>query len=59
MCCCMRCWSGLVPERFQVETGLKALAKPELKAQLEKPGAVIVADPPSDFAAYLKRGYER
>ena len=38
---------------------VKALAKPEVKAQLEKLGAVIVADSPSEFAAYLKRDYER
>jgi len=38
---------------------LKALAKPDVKAQLEKLGAVIVADSPSEFAAYLKRDYER
>ncbi len=36
-----------------------ALAKPEVKAQLEKLGAVIVGDSPAEFAAYLKRDYTR
>lgn len=38
---------------------VKALAKPEVKAQLEKLGAVVVGDSPSEFAAYLKRDYDR
>ena len=38
---------------------VKALAKPEVKAQLEKLGAVIVGDTPAEFASYLKRDYER
>ena len=38
---------------------LKALAKPDVKAQLEKLGAVIVGDSPAEFAAYLKRDYDR
>ena len=38
---------------------LKALAKPEVKAQLEKLGAVIVGDSPAAFTAYLKRDYDR
>ena len=38
---------------------LKALAKPEVKAQLEKLGAVIVGNSPAEFTAYLKRDYER
>jgi len=38
---------------------LKALAKPDVKMQLEKLGAVIVGDSPSEFAAYLKRDYDR
>lgn len=37
----------------------KALAKPEVKAQLEKLGAVVVGDTPTEFAAYLKRDYNR
>ena len=41
------------------EAMLKALAKPEVKAQLEKLGAVIVGDSSSEFAAYLKRDYDR
>lgn len=41
------------------EAMVKALAKPEVKAQLEKLGAVIVGDSPAEFAAYLKRDYDR
>ena len=37
----------------------KALAKPEVRAQLEKLGAVVVGDTPTQFAAFLKRDYER
>jgi tripartite-type tricarboxylate transporter receptor subunit TctC len=37
----------------------KALAKPEVRAQLEKLGAVVVGDTPAQFAAFLKRDYER
>lgn len=38
---------------------LKALAKPEVKVQLNKLGAEIVGDSPTAFAAYLKRDYNR
>ena len=38
---------------------VKALAKPDVKAQLEKLGAVIVGNSPAEFSAYLKRDYER
>ena len=38
---------------------LKALAKPDVRAQLEKLGAVIVGDSPAQFTAYLKRDYDR
>jgi tripartite-type tricarboxylate transporter receptor subunit TctC len=37
----------------------KALAKPEVRAQLERLGAVIVGDTPTQFEAFLKRDYER
>jgi tripartite-type tricarboxylate transporter receptor subunit TctC len=37
----------------------KALAKPAVKAQLEKLGAVIVGDTPAEFAEFLKRDHER
>ena len=37
----------------------KALAKPDVRAQLEKLGAVIVGDTPAEFASFLKRDYER
>ncbi len=37
----------------------KALAKPEVRAQMEKLGAVVVGDTPAQFAAFLKRDYER
>ncbi len=38
---------------------VKALAKPEVRLQLEKLGAVIVGDTPAEFAAFLKRDYDR
>ena len=38
---------------------VKALAKPDVKSQLEKLGAVIVGDSPAAFTAYLKRDYDR
>ena len=38
---------------------VKALAKPDVRAQLEKLGAVIVGDTPAAFTAYLKRDYDR
>ena len=38
---------------------LKALAKPDVKAQLEKLGAVIAGNSPAEFTAYLKRDYDR
>lgn len=41
------------------EAMVKALAKPEVKAQLEKLGAVIVGDSPAQFAAFLRRDYNR
>ncbi|MDE2606078.1 MAG: tripartite tricarboxylate transporter substrate binding protein [Burkholderiales bacterium] len=36
-----------------------ALAKPDVKAQLHKLGAQIVGDSPPEFAAYLRRDYDR
>ncbi len=41
------------------EAIVKALEKPDVKAQLEKLGAVIVGDSPAAFTAYLKRDYDR
>lgn len=38
---------------------LKAMAKPDVKARLEKLGAVAVGDSPAEFTAYLKRDYTR
>ena len=38
---------------------VKALAKPEVKAQLEKLGAIVIGDTPAQFAAYLQRDYDR
>jgi tripartite-type tricarboxylate transporter receptor subunit TctC len=38
---------------------VKALAKPDIKAQLDKLGAVIIGDSPAQFAAYLQRDYNR
>jgi tripartite-type tricarboxylate transporter receptor subunit TctC len=36
-----------------------SLKKPEVKAQLEKLGAIIVADTPSEFGIFLQKDYER
>ena len=38
---------------------VKALAKPDVRAQLEKLGAVVVGNSPAEFTAYLKRDYDR
>ena len=38
---------------------VKALAKPDVRLQLEKLGAVIVGDTPAEFATFLKRDYDR
>lgn len=38
---------------------IHALAKQEVKVQLEKLGAVIIGDTPAEFTAYLKRDYDR
>lgn len=38
---------------------VKALAKPDVKAQMEKLGANVVGDSPAAFAEYLKKDYER
>jgi tripartite-type tricarboxylate transporter receptor subunit TctC len=40
----------------EITNGLK---KPEVKAQLEKLGAIIVADTPSEFDNFLQKDYER
>jgi tripartite-type tricarboxylate transporter receptor subunit TctC len=37
----------------------KALAKPDVRVQLEKLGALIVGDTPAQFTSFLKRDYER
>lgn len=37
----------------------KALAKPEVRAQLERLGAVIVGNTPAEFTVFLKRDHER
>lgn len=60
-------WVGLLgPAKMQPaivnrlnDAIVKALAKPDVKAQLEKLGAVIVGNSPTEFAAYLKRDYDR
>ena len=60
-------WVGLLgPAKMQAaivnrlnDAMLKALAKPDVKAQLGKLGAVIVGNSPTEFAAYLKRDYDR
>lgn len=38
---------------------LKAIANPEVRARMEKLGAVVVGDSPAQFAAFLKRDYTR
>jgi len=38
---------------------VKALAKPDVKAQLAKLGAQVVGDSPAEFAAYLQRDHDR
>ncbi|MFZ2737956.1 MAG: tripartite tricarboxylate transporter substrate binding protein [Burkholderiaceae bacterium] len=60
-------WVGLLgPAKTPVaivnrlhEAMVRALAKPEVKIQLEKLGAQIVADSPTEFAHYLLRDYAR
>src|SRR4051812_18933128 len=37
----------------------KSLAKPETQARMKQLGAITVADSPSEFAAFLKKDYER
>lgn len=37
----------------------KSLARPETKERMRQLGAVIVADTPAEFAAFLKKDYER
>jgi tripartite-type tricarboxylate transporter receptor subunit TctC len=37
----------------------KSLAKPETKERMRQLGAVIIADTPAEFAAFLKKDYER
>ena len=38
---------------------VKALAKPDVRAQLEKLGAAVVGNSPAEFTAYLNRDYDR
>jgi tripartite-type tricarboxylate transporter receptor subunit TctC len=37
----------------------KSLAKPETQARMKQLGAIIVADSPADYAAFLKKDHER
>jgi tripartite-type tricarboxylate transporter receptor subunit TctC len=37
----------------------KSLAKPETRERMKQLGAIIVADTPGEFAAFLKKDYER
>jgi tripartite-type tricarboxylate transporter receptor subunit TctC len=37
----------------------KSLAKPETRERMRQLGAVVVADTPAEFAAFLKKDYER
>ncbi len=41
------------------EAVVKAIANPEVRARLDKLGAVSVGDSPTEFAAFLKRDYIR
>jgi tripartite-type tricarboxylate transporter receptor subunit TctC len=41
------------------EAVVKAIANPEVRARMEKLGAVVVGDSPAQFAAFLKRDYTR
>lgn len=60
-------WVGmLAPARTPADVVRKlnaamvsALAKPEVKAQMDRLGAITVGDTPAQFAAYLDRDYER
>lgn len=60
-------WVGmLAPARTPVavvnrlnDAMVKALAKPDVKARMEKLGAVIVGDSPAEYAAFLRRDYNR
>ncbi|MSP97817.1 MAG: tripartite tricarboxylate transporter substrate binding protein [Betaproteobacteria bacterium] len=37
----------------------KSLAKPETQARMKQLGAIVVADNPAEYAAFLKKDYER
>ena len=37
----------------------KSLAKPETQARMKQLGAITVGDSPAEFAAFLKKDYER
>jgi tripartite-type tricarboxylate transporter receptor subunit TctC len=37
----------------------KSLAKPETQARMKQLGAIIVADSPAEFAAFLRKDHER
>lgn len=37
----------------------KSLAKPETRERMRQLGAVVIGDTPTEFAAFLKKDYER
>ena len=37
----------------------KSLAKPETQARMKQLGAITVGDTPAEYAAFLKKDYER
>ena len=47
-----------VVNRMSVEMR-KSLAKPETRERMKQLGAIIVADTPAEYAAFLKKDYER
>ena len=47
-----------VVERLSAEMR-KSLARPETRERMRQLGAVVVADTPAEFAAFLKKDYER
>jgi tripartite-type tricarboxylate transporter receptor subunit TctC len=47
-----------VVERLSEEMR-KSLARPETRERMRQLGAVVVADTPAEFAAFLKKDYER
>jgi len=47
-----------VVQKLSVEMR-KSLARPETQARMKQLGAITVADSPAEYAAFLKKDYER